>query len=198
MIALSKAGSVSIGKRLRRSGGGVGAVAVLAVVSALAPTAGRAAAGLSACTRLAIRNGGLSAASGHEVSRFGFVNRSSAACVLKGYARVRLLGAGGRPITTFDEDELPGTATYFGTIPAARTVTLTPRATAWFSILYFDPQFFTGANCQTSAAVRIAAPQAANAVTVTGSAAQIAAYGYWGSRLTCGVLDITPLSSRRF
>ncbi len=148
--------------------------------------------------QLRVRNGGLTAASGHEVATFGFASTAAFPCTLYGYPRVRLLSAAGRLIPTYGQNLQPGSASYFGSTPAERVVRLTRGHVAWFSIVFVDPGFFPGSRCPTSAGLLLTPPGGTQSLTLTGADSRISAFWYRGNHLTCSAFGTTPLIAARY
>lgn len=158
-----------------------------------------AAAGASpVCTVSQLRagTGGLRAATGHMIAEFFLTNKSAGTCTLRGYAHVQMLGATGRRITTIDEDLRPGSQGYFVKTPPKKTIILNKGKRAWF-VAQFTDMGFANVRCPTAASLLLTPPHRTRALHLTGPAVRLSPYGNTTKR-PCGVLALTPLTTKRF
>jgi Domain of unknown function (DUF4232) len=164
------------------------AVGAVAGGSAAAPAVPRCAA-----AHLGVWAGPVTGGAGHLLSEFAFVNRGSGRCSLFGYPHVWMLDAAGHPIATTDRNAAPGADGI-----AEKVVLLAGGRRAYFGVYYADQTGFGNLMCPAAARLRFHPPQQTAALVLSGKGAHIAPYGGSIPHLHCGMVEVTPVTAKRF
>jgi len=166
---------------------------MLAATALVLPTA--AASGVPRCAvaSLVAWGGPSTGASGSVTAEFGFTNHSAGSCSLDGYTHVQMLNKGEKNLPTSDQKAPSGA---FGI--KEKTVVLAAGKTAYFGVVYRDSTGYAHLTCPTSVALKFTPPQETATVTLKGSRAQIQPYGGTTKHLKCGIVQVTPVTAKRF
>lgn len=146
------------------SAGASTTVAPSTTTTGRAPTTTTAANGASTCTASQLTGSveGTSGAAGQFEVTVALKNTSTAACATGGYAGLQLLAASGATLQT---TTLHGGALNFENIDPT-SITLGPKATAWFNLGYSDIPSGSETSCPASAQLQVIPPNGTSHLTV--------------------------------
>ena len=118
---------------------------------------------------------------------YRLTNTSTGTCSLTGYPGLQLRDSAGHPMTT--------TVTRSTVITPSR-VSLTPGASAFFTIIFATQTGFGNLVCPTSASLAVIPPNDRSALVLTGAGGELQVYGGNTQHLQCGNITVTAVSSR--
>jgi len=179
--------------RNRRVGPAASAIVVFAAL-ALPVSGGAARASVPAWTasQLAPLYVNSTGAAGSIDGEYGFRNRSTRRCGLRGFPKVQMLTRSGGALPT-TEQHAPGA---YGI--KVKLVTLGRGSVAYFGLHYAAATGFANLSCPTSAALRLTAPGVAGGMVLHGAGGRIRPFGETTVHLHCGIVHVSAVSAKRF
>jgi hypothetical protein len=131
-------------------------------------------------------------AAGSVDREYGFKNRSTKSCDLRGYPTVEMLTSSDRLLSTTEVDA-PGA---WGI--AVKPISLAAGAVAYFGLHYAAATGYGNLRCPTSSALELTAPGTTRGTELHGRGGRIRPFGGTTTHLHCGIVHVSAITATRF